>query len=208
MVLHPSKPRLLASAAIALSLWVSTAAAENEDPGEFILSFARQTDKMLQAADGSAAAAPDRFRALLREQVDLAMSLRLIVGRAWDEAEAAQRETMRRAFEDYLVAMFGGRFRGFDGHYPQVRQTRMLANGQAWVITEIPTDGPGKIPVEWRLVAAPAAASEHGAHRWRIVDVDFAGIDAVTTFRESFAAVLKDGGIDRLLKELAAKSQQ
>ena len=43
---------------------------------------------------------------------------------------------------------------------------------------------------------------------WKVYDVKVAGVSLVITYRETFAAAVRDGGIDGLIKALADKNRQ
>jgi ABC-type transporter MlaC component len=201
-------PKLkLASIAVIASLYFSSDVFADNDPGAFILSFARRTDAILDA-NGAGSASSDRFRTLLREGVDLTGALQLILGKIWDRADTSQRGEIRQAFEDYLVTLFGSRFTGFRGHYPEVRQTRMLPNGEASVMTDVPIIDSGSVRVEWLLAPIGRTGAGGDQNAWRIINVSLAGIDAAVLFRDSFASTLKSGGLGELIKSLEAKSHQ
>jgi phospholipid transport system substrate-binding protein len=43
---------------------------------------------------------------------------------------------------------------------------------------------------------------------WKVFDIKVAGISLVTTYRDSFAALVRDGGVDGLIKALEEKNRQ
>jgi phospholipid transport system substrate-binding protein len=48
---------------------------------------------------------------------------------------------------------------------------------------------------------------ENGAAGWRVFDVKIAGISLVMNYRETFAAAVRSGGIDGLIKSLSDKNR-
>jgi phospholipid transport system substrate-binding protein len=43
---------------------------------------------------------------------------------------------------------------------------------------------------------------------WKVYDVKIAGVSMVMTYRETFAAEVRAGGIERLIKSLSEKNRQ
>jgi phospholipid transport system substrate-binding protein len=43
---------------------------------------------------------------------------------------------------------------------------------------------------------------------WKVYDIQIAGISLVTTYRETFAGRVRDGGIEGLIKSLSDKNRQ
>jgi phospholipid transport system substrate-binding protein len=48
---------------------------------------------------------------------------------------------------------------------------------------------------------------EKAASGWKVYDIEVGGISLVTNYRESFAAEVRNGGIDGLIKSLQAKNK-
>jgi phospholipid transport system substrate-binding protein len=68
------------------------------------------------------------------------------------------------------------------------------------VRTEIKQSGAGKnIELDYFLEKAAAG--------WKVYDIEVGGISLVTNYRESFAAEVRNGGIDGLIKSLQAKNK-
>ena len=69
---------------------------------------------------------------------------------------------------------------------------------------------------EWRVLASLAGAEpmsidydmESTPAGWKVYDVKIAGVSLVMTYRESFAAEVRAGGIDGLIKALSDRSGQ
>jgi phospholipid transport system substrate-binding protein len=43
---------------------------------------------------------------------------------------------------------------------------------------------------------------------WKVYDVKVEGVSLVTTYRDTFTSEVKEGGVDGLIKSLAAKNRQ
>jgi phospholipid transport system substrate-binding protein len=49
---------------------------------------------------------------------------------------------------------------------------------------------------------------ERSSGRWKVYDVKIEGVSLVTTFRETFAAKVRESGVDGLIKALSDKNRQ
>jgi phospholipid transport system substrate-binding protein len=49
---------------------------------------------------------------------------------------------------------------------------------------------------------------EKTAAGWKVYDIKIAGISLVTTYRDTFAGRVRDGGIEGLIKSLSEKNRQ
>ena len=68
------------------------------------------------------------------------------------------------------------------------------------VRTEIRQSGAGKnIELDYWLEKSPTG--------WKVYDIEVGGISIVTNYRESFAAEVRNNGIDGLIKSLQAKNK-
>ena len=68
------------------------------------------------------------------------------------------------------------------------------------VRTEIKQSGAGKnIELDYWLEKSPTG--------WKVYDIEVGGISIVTNYRESFAAEVRNNGIDGLIKSLQAKNK-
>jgi len=68
------------------------------------------------------------------------------------------------------------------------------------VRTGIKQPGGGK-PIEFDYSLEKSSAG------WKVYDIEVAGISIVTNYRESFAAEVRNHGIDGLIKTLQTKNQ-
>ncbi|MNC93654.1 Toluene tolerance, Ttg2 [compost metagenome] len=60
--------------------------------------------------------------------------------------------------------------------------------------------GRGRMTIDYDMEKTPAG--------WKVYDIKIAGVSLVTTYRDTFAGRVRDGGIDGLIKSLADKNRQ
>jgi phospholipid transport system substrate-binding protein len=200
------KPSLILSLA-----WVAMPAAYAEQPDQRPPEQAvRATIEQVLAAirddPGARDGDPERVYALVRQRflpaTDFGLSAQYAVGSAWASATPAQRAALAREFETLLA-------RTFALQLTQVRaqETRFdfgvpapLAAGasDAVVKTSVVSEGE-RMPIDYRL--------RKTANGWKIYDINIMGAWLIQLYRQQFAAQLAKGGIDGLIKYLAAHNQ-
>ena len=85
-------------------------------------------------------------------------------------------------------------------NYPE-QGTGADGNGKtATVRQDVTQPGSKVLPIVYRL------HSKTGD--WKVFDVSVDGVSLVKTYRSSFSSVLKNGGIDKLIANLATKNQE
>jgi phospholipid transport system substrate-binding protein len=150
-------------------------------------------------------AAGDRERAVkLAEQkilphVDFEEATRLAVGRGWKEASPEQRKKLIAEFRNMLVRTYSNAIGTYEGQTMKVLPSRVKpGEGEATVRNQFIR--PGGKPV---LVDYAMRKTDSG---WKIYDIVVEGVSLVLTYRSEFDAVVKQEGIDGLIKRLSQKN--
>jgi phospholipid transport system substrate-binding protein len=124
----------------------------------------------------------------------------LAVGRNWAKASPEQQKALAAEFRTLLVRTYSSALSSYRDQTIDYKPLR--AN-------------PGDTDVNVRTVVSQKRAEpvtidysmEKSADGWKVFDVSVAGVSLVTNYREEFANQVKDGGIDGLIKSLAAKNR-
>lgn len=173
------------------------AAAENEDPGRFLIALSQQAIAELSDQSIGEAERQKRFRELLRANFDMRAIGRFVLGvyarRADPEAQAAFLTT----FEDVLIQRFLPYFRDYRGEAFTVKKVRPDPTNPklSLVISDIILTDGKTLPVGWRV----RRANGH----FKIIDVVAEGVSMAITFRSEYTTVLKRSNGD--LPDLTAK---
>lgn len=124
----------------------------------------------------------------------------LAVGRDWRQASAAQQRQLSEEFRVLLVRTYSNALLGYKDQRIEVKPLR-LAPGETDVTvrTQIMQPGARPIPLDYSL--------EKGTGGWKVYDVVVAGVSLVTNYRETFAAEVRQGGIDGLVRSLQTKNR-
>lgn len=164
---------------------------------EEVLNIVR-SDKDIRA--GNVARIVELIEQKVAPHFDFERMTRLAVGRAWREAQPAQREVLVREFRTLLVRSYSAAFTAYIGIAVEYRPYRMNpADTDTTVQTLIKLPG-GAPPmgVDYDMGNTPDG--------WKVYDVRVAGASLIINYRNLFAQEIQNGGLDGLIKSLAAKN--
>ena len=125
----------------------------------------------------------------------------LSLARDWRQASAAQQKVLADEFRHLLVRTYSKALTEYKNQTIAFKPF-VLKAGETDVRarTEIKQSGAGKnIELDYYL--------EKAGSGWKVYDIEVGGISLVTNYRESFAAEVRNGGIDGLIKSLQAKNK-
>jgi phospholipid transport system substrate-binding protein len=140
-----------------------------------------------------------RLAPVLIEVYDFPAMTRFATGPAWAEASEEQRLDVVAAFRDMSIATYARRFDGGGARF-DVMDERELGVDDILVRTTLtPGDGSEAIELDYRVRAADGV--------WRIIDVYLTGtVSELATRRAEFAPIIRDQGLDGLIKALREKA--
>ena len=176
-----------------------------QDPGPEAL-VRQMTQEVLDAIKADAQlAAGDRQKALrLAEEkvlphIDFAEATRLAVGRSWHQASAEQKRQLVEEFRRMLVRTYANAISSYQGQTMKVLPVRMQpGDTEATVRNQYIRPGAKPVQVDYAM-----RKTEGG---WKIYDIVVEGVSLVLTYRSEFDAIVKQEGIDGLIKRIAAKN--
>ena len=156
-----------------------------------------KSDKQLAAGDRQKAIKLAEEKIL--PHVDFEEATRLAVGRGWKEATPEQRKKLVAEFRNMLVRTYSNAISAYEGQTMKVQPVRMKP-GDTDATVHNQFIRPGAKPV---LVDYAMRKTEKG---WKIYDIVVEGVSLVLTYRSEFDAVVKQDGIDGLIKRLSQKN--
>jgi phospholipid transport system substrate-binding protein len=166
------------------------------------------TEEVLSAIKGDKQlAAGDKQKAMkLAEEkvlpyIDFEEATRLAVGRAWSQANPEQRKKLVTEFRNMLVRTYSNAIEAYQGQTLKVLPSRggkPEAKDEATVRTQFVRAGGKPLPIEFQMRKA--------GNDWKVYDISVEGISLVLTYRSEFDAVVKQEGIDGLIKRLTQKN--
>ncbi|HEY8251815.1 MAG TPA: ABC transporter substrate-binding protein [Burkholderiales bacterium] len=156
-----------------------------------------KSDKQLAAGDRQKAIKLAEEKIL--PHVDFEEATRLAVGRGWKEASPEQKKKLVGEFRNMLVRTYSNAISAYEGQTMKVMPVRMKP-GDTDATVHNQFIRPGAKPV---LVDYSMRKTEKG---WKIYDIVIEGVSLVLTYRSEFDAVVKQDGIDGLIKRLSQKN--
>jgi len=190
--------------ALFTALFLSTSwAAEQLAPDQLVQKIT--DDVMAAIKSDKQLAAGDRQKALkLAEEkilpyVDFEQATRLAVGRAWSQANPDQKKRLVSEFKNMLVRTYSNAVDAYQGQTLKVLPARGKADPEDTVVrTQFQRAGGQPLPIEFHMRQADST--------WKVYDIVVEGVSLVMTYRSEFDAVVKQEGIDGLIKRLAQKN--
>jgi phospholipid transport system substrate-binding protein len=190
--------------AFALSLFVALpVSAQDLGPEELIKKItaevmeALKSDKQLAAGDRQKAIKVAEEKIL--PHVDFEEATRLAVGRAWAQATPEQKKKLVAEFRNMLVRTYSNALQPYAGQQMKVMPVRMKpGDSEVTVQNQFIRSGGQPVKIDYSMRKADQG--------WKIYDIVVEGVSLVLTYRSEFDAVVKQEGIDGLIKRLAQKN--
>jgi phospholipid transport system substrate-binding protein len=189
--------------ALFTALFVSASWAEQIAPDQLVQKIT--DDVMAAIKSDKQLAAGDRQKALkLAEEkilpyVDFEQATRLAVGRSWSQASPEQKKRLVSEFKNMLVRTYSNAVDAYQGQTLKVLPSRGKPDPEDTVVrTQFQRAGGQPLPIEFHMRQAD--------NTWKVYDIVVEGVSLVMTYRSEFDAVVKQEGIDGLIKRLSAKN--
>jgi phospholipid transport system substrate-binding protein len=195
--------RYFKAVTISFALLGTPVHADERGPEELVKSIiddvmaAYKADKQL--AEG------DRERAVkLAEQkilphIDFEEATRLAASRAWSQATPDQRRKLVAEFRSMMVRTYANAISLYTGQEARFLPSRTKAAGaEATVRYQFIRSGGQPMQVTYEMRRTDAG--------WKIYDINVEGMSLVLTYRTEFDSIVKQEGVDGLIRRLAQKN--
>lgn len=138
---------------------------------------------------------------VLRETFDVPFMAAKTVGSTWRTLDSEQRRRWVEAFEGYTVSNFADRFDGFSGETLEVVGEKPASHQTRVVLTRLTRPGEDDVELNYRM-----RETDDG---WQVVDIYSDGtVSEIALRRSEYASVLKQGGIEKLIASVNAKTAE
>ncbi|MBI3140857.1 MAG: ABC transporter substrate-binding protein [Rhodocyclales bacterium] len=155
-------------------------------------------DKEIQS--GSTRRAIELVEQKVLPHFNFARMTALAVGKDWRRANPAQQKALTDEFRALLVRTYSNALTAYRNQTVDYKPFRMQpGDTDVTVRTQINQPAGKPITLDYSL--------EKQAQGWKVYDVVVGGVSLVTNYRESFAAEVRNGGIDSLVQSLQAKNR-
>jgi phospholipid transport system substrate-binding protein len=156
-----------------------------------------KSDKQLAAGDKQKAIKLAEEKVL--PYIDFEQATRLAVGRPWNQATPEQKKRLVSEFRNMLVRTYANAIQGYQGQTLKVLPSRGKQDPEDTTVrTQFIRAGGQPLPIDF--------AMRKTGEGWKVYDITVEGVSLVMTYRSEFDAVVKQQGIDGLIKRLASKN--
>lgn len=196
---------LLPVCALLLSTsWSMATMAADPEPEQLMRATTERVVKQLEASP-ELRNDPPALKALIEKEVfphvDFPYTARMILGRAWTEANPEQREKFTKEIQKLLACTYSTAFASYSGQEVEYQQASWdEKNNEVEIRSRITQDGKPPIPVNYRLHKTDAS--------WKLYDLVVEGVSLVANYRSTFRQQLQKQDLDGLITDLAARSGQ
>ena len=193
-------PKELVWSVLIIFVCALPAHADPRGPGAIVKSF--QASLLATIKDAEKIGVKGRYN-IIAPAIEKTFHLPLMVATAtapyWRAATSAQRSELIQAFRDMSATIVATLFDSYGGEAFSVIRERKSSGPTVLVDTQISI--PNDNPVNITYVAARIR------DRWWLIDIIVeGGISEVKVRRNEYIALLKEGGLPRLTRELRSKS--
>lgn len=162
-----------------------------------VIALIRQ-DKDIQA--GNPVKVADVVETRILPLFDFTRMTQLAVARNWRVATPEQQQALTREFRTLLVRTYSVALSSYRGQVIDFKPLR-AAPGDTEVTVKSLMKQPGMEPLTMDYDMEKLAGG------WKVYDIKIDGISLITTYRETFAGKVRDGGVEGLIKSLADKNR-
>ena len=163
-----------------------------------VLSIIKQ-DKEIQAGNNK------KTIALIEDKVlphfNFTRMTALAMGVNWRKATPEQQKVLIEQFRTLLVRTYSTALSGYRDQVIEFKPLRAQpTDTEVTVRSEVRLSGTEPISIDYSM--------EKGNDAWKVYDVTVGGVSLVTTYRDTFTAEVRNGGVDGLIKALSDKNRQ
>lgn len=143
----------------------------------------------------------DTVASVVRDTFDVKFMAAKSIGRTWRKLGADDRQRWVAAFEGYTVSNFADRFDGFSGETLEIVGEKPASHETRVVLTLLTRPGDDDVELNYRM--------REGDSGWKVVDIYSDGkVSEIALRRSEYASVLKQGGIEKLITSVNAKTAE
>jgi phospholipid transport system substrate-binding protein len=163
-----------------------------------VIAIIRQ-DKDFQA--GNPAKVADLVETRILPHFDFARMTQIAVARNWRLATPEQQQALITEFKTLLVRTYSTALSGYRDQAIEYKPLRAAPDAtEVTVRSDVQQSGRERMTIDYDMEKTLAG--------WKVYDIKIAGVSLVTTYRETFAGRVRDGGIEGLIKSLWDKNRQ
>jgi len=123
----------------------------------------------------------------------------LAMGQGWNKANADQKRRVTEEFKTLLVRTYASALAAYSTQKFDFRPLRAKpTDTDVTVNVRVLQPGAQPVPIDYSM--------EKTAAGWKVYDVMVGGVSLVANYRTEFASIVREGGIEGLIKDLQTKN--
>ncbi len=185
-------------------LMATTPAFAQVAPDEMVKTAATAVTTVLKS-DPAILGNPAKLKELIENKLlpnfNFQRMTQLAMGRNWAKASPEQQTALTKEFQTLLVRTYSGALASFRNNTIDYKPLRAAAGETDVTVKTVVNQANGQgIPIDYSLEKAADGS-------WKAYDIIVAGVSLVTNYRDEFNTVIRDQGVDALVKQLQAKNK-
>jgi phospholipid transport system substrate-binding protein len=124
----------------------------------------------------------------------------LAMGQSWNKATPEQKKRVTEEFRTLLVRTYASALASYSDQKFDFRPLRAKANDtDVTVNVRVLQPGTQPVPIDYSMEKTPSG--------WKVYDVMVGGVSLVANYRTEFNNLVRESGVDGLIKNLSAKNR-
>jgi phospholipid transport system substrate-binding protein len=201
--MHKIKPKSVLLLALALAAPVLFA--QEAEPGAMLQSVTLDVMTAMKqdraSHDGNLKLVDSLVQTKILPLFDFPRMTQIAVARNWRLATPQQQAALTSEFKALLTHTYSAVLLTYRDQVIEYRGMHSTpADTEVTVKSVVKKSGTAPLAIDYDMEKTPAG--------WKVYDIKVAGVSLVTTYRDSFAESIHDGGVDGLIKALEDKNRQ
>ena len=131
---------------------------------------------------------------------DFRRMTQIAMGANWRRATPQQQDQLALAFKTLLIRTYSGAVTGYNDQVIEFKPAHLRpGDTDVTVRSQMKQTGAEALAIDYQMARADTG--------WKVYDVKVGGVSLVTTYRESFADVVRNRGVDGLIETLGSKNR-
>ena len=190
---------------LALVLMSAIAVAQDVAPDVLLKSITAEVIALIQQDKDIQAGNPVKVAELVETKIlpyfDFTRMTQLAAARSWQLATPEQQTRLTAEFKILLVRTYSTALSSYRNQVIEFKPLRAAASDTEVTVKSVIKQA-GMMPLAMEYEVAKTATG------WKVFDVKIEGVSLVTTYRETFAGIVRERGVEGLIQSLSDKNRR
>ena len=206
MMVNPDRARIVHTLRVLMLACVACVALPafaEEAPDALVKRVSQEALSVIKTDPGVQAGDQQHIRDLIETKIapyfDIDRMTALAMGRSYRQATPEQKKRLAEEFKSLLIRTYSNALNQYRDQSIDYKPLRAEPNASdVTVRTEVVRPGQTPVQIDYSMEKTPSG--------WKAYDVIVGGVSLVTNYRDEFTQQVQQGGMDGLIKTLAAKN--